>query len=42
MGGMFTLVKVRDRLSGDPGWYKASQVASEATPDELKRDGIEP
>jgi len=25
MGGMFTVVKVRDQLSGtrDPGWYKA-------------------
>jgi len=42
MGGMFTLVKVRDRLTGDPGWYKAPAVASEATADELKRDGIEP
>ena len=21
MGGMFTLVKVRDQLDGDPGWY---------------------
>jgi FtsP/CotA-like multicopper oxidase with cupredoxin domain len=42
MGGMFTLVKVRDRLSKDPGWYKPGQVASEATVDELTRDGIEP
>jgi hypothetical protein len=44
MGGMFTLVKVRDHLepSGDPGWYKAPAVASEATADEMKRDGIEP
>ena len=42
MGGMFTLVKVRDRLSKDPGWYKPGQVASEATADELTRDGIEP
>jgi FtsP/CotA-like multicopper oxidase with cupredoxin domain len=42
MGGMFTLLKVRDHLSGDPGWYKAPAVASEATADEMKRDGIEP
>jgi FtsP/CotA-like multicopper oxidase with cupredoxin domain len=42
MGGMFTLLKVRDRLSGDPGWYKAPAVAGEATADEMKRDGIEP
>jgi FtsP/CotA-like multicopper oxidase with cupredoxin domain len=42
MGGMFTLLKVRDRLTGDPGWYKAPAVASEATADEMKRDGIEP
>jgi len=46
MGGMFTIVKVRDKLDGDkdPGWYAApaGTVASEATPDELSRDGIEP
>ena len=45
MGGMFTLLKVRPRLtgSGDPGWYKpAHEVASEATGDELARDGIVP
>jgi hypothetical protein len=46
MGGMFTLVKIRDRLPGDadPGWYTppASEVASEATADELARDGIAP
>jgi len=42
MGGMFTLVKVRDHLDGDPGWYKAPAVAGEATADDLKRDGIEP
>jgi FtsP/CotA-like multicopper oxidase with cupredoxin domain len=42
MGGMFTLLKVRDRLTADPGWYKAPAVASEATADELRRDGIEP
>jgi hypothetical protein len=46
MGGMFTIVKVRDKLDGDkdPGWYAApaGTVASEATADELSRDGIEP
>jgi manganese oxidase len=43
MGGMFTLIKIRDRLTGDgdPGWYKPTTgVASEATDDELARDGI--
>jgi FtsP/CotA-like multicopper oxidase with cupredoxin domain len=46
MGGMFTIVKIRDRLSGDgdPGWYQApaGTAAREATADELARDGIEP
>ncbi len=46
MGGMFTIVKVRDKLDGDrdPGWYAApaGTVAAEATADELSRDGIEP
>jgi hypothetical protein len=42
MGGMFTIVKVRDKLTGDPGWYKAPKgtVASEATSADLARDGI--
>ncbi len=42
MGGMFTLLKIRDRLVGDPGWYAApaGTVAAEATADELSRDGI--
>jgi FtsP/CotA-like multicopper oxidase with cupredoxin domain len=45
MGGMFTILKVRDRLSGDadPGWY--SNPEGEARParaDELTRDGINP
>ena len=44
MGGMFTIIKVRDKLSGtaDPGWYAAPKgtVASEATDAELARDGI--
>jgi len=44
MGGMFTILKVRDRLDGnaDPGWYRhpSGTVASEASADELARDGI--
>ena len=45
MGGMFTLIKIRDRLTGDgdPGWYKPrTDVAAEASADELARDGITP
>jgi len=46
MGGMFTLLKIRDHLppGGDPGWYAppASEVALEATDAELARDGITP
>ncbi|MGE0548629.1 MAG: multicopper oxidase family protein [Kofleriaceae bacterium] len=46
MGGMFTILKIRDRLAGDgdPGWYKApkSSVAAEATGEELARDGVTP
>ena len=46
MGGMFTLIKIRDRLTGDgdPGWYEppATDVAGEATAAELRRDGITP
>jgi FtsP/CotA-like multicopper oxidase with cupredoxin domain len=44
MGGMFTIVKVRKKLTGDtdPGWFEhpAGTVAAEATADELLRDGI--
>jgi hypothetical protein len=45
MGGMFTIVKVREGLadrSKDPGWYEHPKgtVASKALADELKRDGI--
>ena len=44
MGGMFTLVKVRDHLTSyeDPGWYEhpAGTVATVAAPAELSRDGI--
>jgi FtsP/CotA-like multicopper oxidase with cupredoxin domain len=45
MGGMFTIVKIRDQLNGntDPGWYEApaGTQARLATPEEMKRDGIE-
>jgi FtsP/CotA-like multicopper oxidase with cupredoxin domain len=45
MGGMFTLLKIRERLEkpGDPGWYAhpAGSVATQATADQLRRDGIE-
>jgi len=44
MGGMFTILKVRDKIKGDvdPGWYDnpPGTVASEAKADELARDGI--
>jgi manganese oxidase len=44
MGGMFTLLKVRERVSGqaDPGWYvdAPGTVAQVATPEELRRDGV--
>jgi manganese oxidase len=42
MGGMFTLVKIRDRLSGDPGWFAPPTAASEASSADLSRDGITP
>jgi hypothetical protein len=45
MGGMFTNLKVRERLDGmsDPGWYEhpAGTVAEAASAAELARDGIE-
>jgi len=45
MGGMFTIVKVRDGITGyeDPGWYDhpAGTVAEPATAEALRRDGIE-
>ena len=44
MGGMFTILKVRDRLKDgqDPGWYKhpAGEVAEEATAKDLARDAV--
>ena len=46
MGGMATVLKVRDRLSGygDPGWYDApaGTMSTNATAEELKSDGIDP
>jgi FtsP/CotA-like multicopper oxidase with cupredoxin domain len=46
MGGMMTLLKVRDRLKSydeDPGWYQhpAGTVAMKASDQELRRDGID-
>ena len=44
MGGLFTIVKVRDRLKSydeDPGWYQHPAVAMKASDAELTRDGIE-
>jgi manganese oxidase len=44
MGGMFTVLKIRDKLVGDtdPGWYDApaGSTAVEATAADLARDGI--
>jgi hypothetical protein len=46
MGGMATVLKVRDHLSSyeDPGWYEAPSGtrAGPATAVELARDGIQP
>jgi hypothetical protein len=46
MGGMMTVIKVRDRLRSydkDPGWYEhpPGTVALKASDPELTRDGIE-
>lgn len=45
MGGMFTLVKVREQLDSydDPGWYDnpPGTVASKASTEMLKRDGVD-
>lgn len=45
MGGMFTIVKVRDQVDEarkDPGWYQApaGTVAMPATTAQLTRDGV--
>jgi hypothetical protein len=46
MGGMFTVLKVRDDLpaEGDPGWYEPPKgtLADLASPQDLAADGIEP
>jgi FtsP/CotA-like multicopper oxidase with cupredoxin domain len=46
MGGMFILIKVRERIANydDPGDYAfpAGSVSVAATPAELRRDGIDP
>ncbi len=45
MGGMFTILKVRETLKdyGDPGWYEhpAGTVANLASAEDLRRDGID-
>jgi FtsP/CotA-like multicopper oxidase with cupredoxin domain len=45
MGGMFTVLKVRDRLDGyaDPGWYQnpPGTLAESAGAADLRRDGID-
>jgi len=46
MGGLFTVVKVRDRLKSydqDPGWYEhpPGTVALKASDAELTRDEID-
>jgi hypothetical protein len=46
MGGLFTILKVRDRLTSydeDPGWYQhpAGTVALKASDADLARDGID-
>lgn len=46
MGGMFTVIKVRDSIAGmDPkSWYAhpPKNVAGKANADDLKRDGVDP
>jgi hypothetical protein len=46
MGGLFTIVKVRDEVKSydeDPGWYQHPQgtVALKASDADLARDGID-
>jgi FtsP/CotA-like multicopper oxidase with cupredoxin domain len=45
MGGMFTVLKVRDDLKNydDPGWYAHPEgtVASPASEEDLRRDGVD-
>jgi hypothetical protein len=46
MGGMFTILKVRDQLNGygDPGFYDSPKgtLATNATAEDMRRDGIDP
>jgi FtsP/CotA-like multicopper oxidase with cupredoxin domain len=47
MGGMFTILKVRESLAdpaGDPGWYEAppGTQATYATEEAMRADGIQP
>jgi hypothetical protein len=48
MGGMFTIVKIRDGITDyrDPGWYKTDAppgtVAQHAVALQLHRDGVNP
>jgi FtsP/CotA-like multicopper oxidase with cupredoxin domain len=46
MGGMFTILKVRDQLTSykDPGWYEnpAGTLASASVAADLQRDGVDP
>ena len=44
MGGMFSIVKVREKVSADyrdPGWYQAPKdtIAKQANPETMKKDG---
>ncbi len=45
MGGMFTIVKIREQLESyhDPGWYEhpSGTVADLASVEERRRDGID-
>jgi hypothetical protein len=46
MGGMFTIIKVRDHMESydkDPGWYQHPRgtVALKASAADLARDGID-
>jgi hypothetical protein len=45
MGGMFTVIKVRESLDNydDPGWYQHPKgVADVASAEDLERDGVDP
>ncbi len=46
MGGMFTILKIRDGISSyrDPGWYDApaGTVARGASAADLQRDAVDP